>query len=211
MHSINSTDDQKKSSKTFIEQARRNQIIQTTIKVLAEYGYINTSFSRIGQHAKISPSLISYHFKDKAELTCVTLQSILAERAKLVQERVEKEQTASDKLYALIESDIANMSDRPEQFQAAAEIMFSFRADKGSLLYLGDSESPLFTLLHNTLKEGKENGEFGNIDTYNLAVMIEGARDSFLAQLGVRPKLKVDPFTKTLLKTVMLAVKEGKK
>jgi TetR/AcrR family transcriptional repressor of bet genes len=209
MHSKNSIHNQSKPRKTFVEQARRNQIIQATIEVLAEFGYINTSFARIGKHIKISPSLISYHFKDKDELTRVTLQSILGDRAKFVQEKVESEQTAADKLYTLIESDIINMSNHPEQFRAAAEIMFSFRADKGSLLYLGDNESPLFMMLHDTLKEGKKNGEFGNIDIYNLAIIIEGALDSFLAQLGVRPKFEVDQFTKTLLKTVMLVVKKG--
>lgn len=56
------------TSRSFIEEARRRQIVEAAIEVIAELGYPRASFARIAGRAGISPSLISYHFRSKGEL-----------------------------------------------------------------------------------------------------------------------------------------------
>ena len=126
------------SDKTFIEQARRHQIIEATVDTLAQYGYVNTSFARIAQHVGISPSLISYHFKNKEELTNEVFNSIALRRVNYVTERVERAASATDKLRVALESDLANMGTQPKYFHALNEILFSMRGKNGALTYLGD-------------------------------------------------------------------------
>ncbi len=197
-------------SKTFIEQARRKQIIDAAIVVLANYGYLNATFSKIAAQAGINSGLISYHFRDKDELMRETLRIILAERAATVANKIAAATTATDKIRVLIESDIAAICAHPEPFQAAAEIMFSLRNTQGALTYLGADASPLFSMLLAILEKGVASGEFGKIDTYHTALLIDGARDSFLAQLGKRPGLDVEKFTHLLYGTVMLMVHNTK-
>ncbi|MEV0675485.1 TetR/AcrR family transcriptional regulator [Actinosynnema sp. NPDC050436] len=61
---------------SFIEQARRAQIVQSTIEVLAEQGYGAASFARIAQRASISPGLITYHFQTKDALISAVLATV---------------------------------------------------------------------------------------------------------------------------------------
>lgn len=206
MHSENESTNQEL---TFIERARRKQIIEATIEVLAAHGYLNTSFARIAKAAGISPSLISYHFKDKQQLTLATLLTIFEERFSYVASQAHHARTATDKIRTIIEADIANMGTQPKRFKAATEIIFSMRSDAGTMAFLGDTETPLFTLVRETLESGKKSGEFGEFDVYNLALIIEGARDSFLGQLGTRPHFELQAFTESLLTTIMHAIKKG--
>ena len=47
---------------TFIEQARRQQIIEATIAAVAEEGYAGASLAKVAERAKISKSVVIYHF-----------------------------------------------------------------------------------------------------------------------------------------------------
>ncbi|MEV7908062.1 TetR family transcriptional regulator, partial [Streptomyces anulatus] len=49
------------NTKSFIERARRAQIIASAIEVIAEHGFANASLARIAKHAGISKGVISYH------------------------------------------------------------------------------------------------------------------------------------------------------
>ena len=55
-------------TRSFIEEARRRQIVEAAIETIAEFGYPGATFARIADRARISPSLISYHFRSKAEM-----------------------------------------------------------------------------------------------------------------------------------------------
>ncbi|HSX02497.1 MAG TPA: TetR/AcrR family transcriptional regulator [Candidatus Saccharimonadia bacterium] len=202
--------DNQDSNRSFIEQARRTQIIDATVAVLAEYGYVNTSFARIGKQAGISASLISYHFKDKDELTTAVLKTISRDRAEHVQAEVAKATTATDRLRTALEADLAHMGTRPQRFQATVEVIFGLRGNKGALAYLGDHNDPSFTLVHDILVAGQKSGEFGQFDATNLAIILDAARDTFLAQLPLRPSFNLEQFTKTLVAFALDAVRKDR-
>ncbi|MFE4500024.1 TetR/AcrR family transcriptional regulator [Rhodococcus sp. NPDC056743] len=63
---------------SFIEAARRAQIIDATISVVAESGYKAASFARIAKRASISPGLITYHFDKKEALMRAVLATVEA-------------------------------------------------------------------------------------------------------------------------------------
>ena len=54
--------------RTFIETARRAQIVAAAIDTIAEEGYPGASFARIAERLGISRGLISYHFAGKDDL-----------------------------------------------------------------------------------------------------------------------------------------------
>lgn len=51
-----------------VAETRRKQIIDATIRVMAEKGWSETSIDEITREAGVSRGLVSYHFKDKSEL-----------------------------------------------------------------------------------------------------------------------------------------------
>ena len=60
-------------------KAKRDQkidaILSSTIQLLAERGYADTSIADIANHAKVYKSLLHYYFKDKEELVSKALAS----------------------------------------------------------------------------------------------------------------------------------------
>ncbi len=193
---------------SFIEQARRKQIIDATIQVLAERGFIKTSFVRIAEKAGINTSLISYHFNDKAELTDQVRQTIYKERFEHVETAVFEVQNPQVQLQTYLESDIAFMTEHPKFFRALVEVLFGQRDKSGMPEYMKDMDTPMFTLLFEILKSGQKAGDFGAFDARALAHVIDGAKDQFLAQMSFRPSLNVHNLTKTLTSVALQSVQK---
>ena len=53
-------------TKTFTEQARRRQIVEGALEVIAEQGYPQASLARIAEHIGIAKSAVLYHFTNKS-------------------------------------------------------------------------------------------------------------------------------------------------
>src|SRR3989304_9337396 len=53
---------------SFIEAARRGQIVACAIETIATLGYARASLAEVAKRAGISKSVISYHFAGKDEL-----------------------------------------------------------------------------------------------------------------------------------------------
>ena len=216
MHSKNSSNDQQTPARSFIEQARRAQIVEATIEVLADYGYINLSFNRIAKHAKISPSLISYHFKDKKELLYEVLTTISIDRLQHAQAAIDAVSTATDKLRVAIEADLAHMGTHPKRFPAIVEISFNSRDADGRITYMAGDEDepqadPATKLLEDIMYAGQKSGEFGEFDVEHAALIIDAARDNFLALLPLRPTADLERFSNNLVETALMIVKKGDK
>lgn len=195
--------------RTFIEDARRTQIIEATIEVLADYGYANLSFARIAKHASISPSLISYHFKDKQELLDEVTAAIAGKRIEHSLQSIAALTTATDKLRAALEADLAYMGTHPKHFQALVEVTFNSRNTSGKIVYSGDEDDPMQAMLCNILESGQKSGEFAKFDAYNAALIIDGGRNTFLAQLPLRPSFHLEHFTKSIVEVALLIAKKG--
>jgi len=215
MHSKNSSDTQSTPERSFIERARRAQIIEATIEVLADYGYVNLSFSRIAKHAQISPSLISYHFKDKKELLYEVLTTISIDRMQHAQTALQAASTATDKLRIAIEADLAYMGTHPKRFPAIVEISFNSRDANGRITYMAEEGAepqadPATILVQDIMRTGQESGEFGEFDVEFVALIIDAARDNFLALLPLKPDSDLERFSTNLVETALLLVK-GKK
>jgi len=210
MYSKNSMDEQK-SNRSFIEQARRVQIIEATIDVLAKHGYVNTSFAKIAKHAGISASLISYHFKNKEELTMEVYQTIDSTRVANMLASVTGHKTAAEKLRSLIEADLTYMGTRPKLFKALVEVLFSARDAKGFLELMDNTEQPAISMVEEMLQLGQKNGEFGEFDTHATALIIDGARDQFLAQLSMQSDDNLEVFSKTLTALIFSYITKGEK
>ena len=85
---------------TFIEQARRRQIIEAAIEVLAASGYEYASLERIALRAGISRGLISYHFAGRDELMAAVVARAYEDGAAYMGPRIKAAKTPTEMLLA---------------------------------------------------------------------------------------------------------------
>lgn len=181
--------------KSFISDARRNQIINAAITTLDEIGYVNASLAQIAKRAAISTALISYHFNDKNDLMNHTLITVLSNTTSYVLERVKHEKGYREKLHIFILASLEYQSQHRNHYNALLEIVFNARTHEGVPYYkLNDNEEdPILLELQAILSEGQKAGEFREFNVYVMANAIQGAIGEYMGNLNL--SAKIDPLT----------------
>ncbi|HEX5408105.1 MAG TPA: helix-turn-helix domain-containing protein, partial [Pseudonocardiaceae bacterium] len=64
------------SGRTFADEARRKQLVECAIEVIAEQGFAQASLARIAQRAGVAKSVVLYHFANKDELVEQVLTAV---------------------------------------------------------------------------------------------------------------------------------------
>jgi AcrR family transcriptional regulator len=167
---------QKKRS--FIEQARRAQIINAAIETIGEVGYANASLARIARHAGISKGVISYHFAGKDELMEQVVTHVYTAIIEHVVPRIVVWDGARDRLRVHILTLAEFMREQPVRLKALGEIFGNFRDADGQLRYDMASSVELFESLEHTYRIGQESGEFRDFDTRVMAVSMQTSIDA---------------------------------
>jgi TetR/AcrR family transcriptional regulator, fatty acid metabolism regulator protein len=199
MHSKNSTSDQNNASdRSFIDLARREQIIRSAIETIAELGYGGTSFARIAKRAKTSIGVISYHFAGKDELINQIVISIYAAGAKFMLPKIQTQKNASAALRAYIETNIEFIAKHPLEMLALAQILPNFRDEDGKLHYDHTKEEPVIASLEDLLSWGQKTGEFRSFERRVMAITIRRAIDGFPMQIATCPGLNVAEYAREL-------------
>ena len=88
--------------RTFIEEARRAQIIQCAADVIAESGYARATMAEIAKRARIAKSVISYHFADKNDLIQEVIRTSVETYTQFLESRMAAESTAPGKIRAYL-------------------------------------------------------------------------------------------------------------
>lgn len=208
MRSENEMANQPSVKRSFIEDARRAQIIAAAIKTLAEIGYGKASLAQIAKRAEISPSLIPYHFNDKAVLVYETLIDIVSAWTTYVEGLVARAKSASDQLRVYAQANLAYMGARPTHFVALIEILFNARSSDGELLYRTKEEDTALSLLKSILRRGQQTGEFRSFDVHQVALAIRGAIDGFFPEMH-KPKANLEAYTAEVLEICSLATRKS--
>jgi AcrR family transcriptional regulator len=169
--------------RSFIEEARRNQIVQSAIEVIAEAGFANASMARIAEHAGISRGLISYHFAGKDELIAQVLVTVFGEVAAYMGPLVEAESTAAGQLRVYIESNLAYMNAHRSRIAAVVEIISG-----GGLSTLGvdpiQAEEESLTPVVEFFRRGQAAGEFRAFDPRVMARAVRSVIDSMAPRMS---------------------------
>ncbi len=92
------------NGRTFADEARRKQLVECAIEVIAEEGFARASLARIAQRAGVAKSVVLYHFANKDELVEQVLAAVAMASAETLPERIAAAGTARDKLRVIIES-----------------------------------------------------------------------------------------------------------
>ncbi|WP_158501825.1 TetR/AcrR family transcriptional regulator [Vitiosangium sp. GDMCC 1.1324] len=167
---------------SFIEEARRAQIVQCAIETISTHGYAQTSLALIAERAGISKGVISYHFAGKEELITQVFTEVMTLAAKSVLPLVEKQPKASGKLRVYIEGSIAFIGTHGPHSIALLEIWNGLRTAQGRPVFDATSYEPGLDFLQSIFRQGQTEGEFRRFSPRIMAVTVRSAIDGVLVQ-----------------------------
>ncbi len=186
-------------SRSFIETARRSQIVEAAIETIVEVGYAKASFARIAARAGISAGLISYHFASKSELIEQIVRDVNDATERAVEGHTRGAETHLAALRALIEGFVHYCAQHPSQLIAVGQI------EDSEGWGAGEHEKSVCEF-EQMLREGQDQGEFRDFSPRLMAVTLLAALEATPTELSARPDTDVDTYADELAVTFELAV-----
>jgi len=177
-----------KAKPTFIEEARRKQIIDAALQTIAEQGYTQTSFAEIAKSLGITKGLIAYHFNGKHDLITSAIHTILNRQGAYIKERVEAQERASGKLRAYIESSFEYIGQNRAHFVALVDLWGSFTSPEEKTAFSETAYDPCRAHLQKIFRIGLEQGEFGGFEPQVMSAVIQGGIDGLMLQWVFDPE-----------------------
>lgn len=192
---------------SFIERARRAQIIEAATAVIAEDGYAQASLARIARRAGVSKGVISYHFSGKNELITRVVVAVYEQGAEAMTPAIEAAETPRDVLAAYLRSNLDFIAKNPIKIRALISIFTGFRGDDGKLPFDARSEEPIIAELEAGFRAGQADGSFRAFDTAVMARSVRGAIDAVSPQVAVYPDLDLAAYAEELVTLFDLATR----
>ncbi|GAA1916727.1 TetR family transcriptional regulator [Arthrobacter gandavensis] len=158
---------------SFTGSARRAQIVDATLSVIAEQGYDRASYARIAEQARLSSTrLISYHFAGKADLISACAAQVIERIGAWTGSAVHAEETAAGALQAYITATIRFIDDNRAAMTALTRIVLA-----GALKYTTADDAAAAAPLEDLLRRGQESGEFRSFDPAVMAHAVQRSID----------------------------------
>jgi TetR/AcrR family transcriptional regulator, fatty acid metabolism regulator protein len=185
---------------TFIEAARRAQIVAAAVDAIAELGYGRASLARIAKRAGTSKGVISYHFASKDDLIREIVAEVLARaEAYMLPQILAQPSSGRSMLRAYIESNLAFMREYRNHLVAFLEIFLNARGEDGSPLVDEKSLDYLVTSLEQLLAHFQAAGDFrADFNPQVMALAIRGAIDQVPPRLVRYPDFDIDGYAQEL-------------
>ncbi|MGH3437369.1 MAG: TetR/AcrR family transcriptional regulator [Sciscionella sp.] len=196
--------------RSFIEDARRAQIISCTIATLAEVGYAQTSLARIAKRAGISKGVISYHFAGKEELLVQVVLAVYSAGQEYMTPRITAEASAPAMLAAYLQSNIEYIRDHSEQMAAVVEVVLNLRDADGTLRFISDATTAESAVagVESILRMGQRDGDFREFDTRAMAWAVRDVIDGVQQRRTLEGDLDFDTCIAELINLFDLATRK---
>ena len=168
---------------SFIQEQRKEQIINACIEELGESGYENMTFKNIAKRADINPSLVSYHFKSKNILLFALLENIFIHKIEYIESFISKDKTAIERIEEFINVSLHHQRKFRLRNIALIEIIFNARTEENKAFYLMEDDEPdgVYLILNSIIEEGIESKQFkADVNVKILTRIINGAIDEMI-------------------------------
>ncbi|MGV0806631.1 TetR/AcrR family transcriptional regulator [Mycolicibacterium setense] len=167
-------------SPTFTRTARRRQIVNAAIDLIAEVGWAQTSIRKVADRVGIAMSAVQYHFGTRDGLVDAIVEHTIRAAIAAVGPAVSVEVTASDKLAAYIRASVSYYNEHRGLLAAVTYIENEYRPGGGA----GADERRLDPALREEVKvldptgfltDGRESGEFNDFPVATVAIALRAA------------------------------------
>jgi TetR/AcrR family transcriptional regulator len=161
---------------TAAEQARRQQLIEVTIAVIARYGYAGCSLQRIADAAGITKAAVIYHVATKDAVITAAYQTVLAQLVEAVGTEVDAAPTPGAAVYAYASAMATYFTSHPDHLRLMVETLGETNP--------GVPSSPArWQPLAALIAAAQDSGEFQrDRDPRTLAVIIGGGTDAIVVE-----------------------------
>jgi AcrR family transcriptional regulator len=159
---------------TFTEEARRAQLIDVTIELVADRGYAAASLGRIAESAGITKAGVLYHFPSKQALVEAAYQHVLSALVETVGAAVDAVGPA-DAPAAYIRSMVGHLRERPRQVRMLIEAITSVAP-------LTDSKARWSAVAGLLSAARAARGLTAELDLRSAALLIGGGIDAIVAE-----------------------------
>ncbi|WP_050949867.1 TetR/AcrR family transcriptional regulator [Gordonia effusa] len=201
-----------RSTPTFTETARREQLVACAIETIAELGYVKASVRKIAERAGVAMSVVLYHFGNKEELVTAVVGECYRSLIPTMHAAVSAADGAREQLAAHIRSHIDYITTHRDHQFALMEIGNNFRTSDGKRLHEAGLKIPPEILadlaeveLDTIFTNGVESGEFRPLSTTSMALAVRSAIGGALLQSTVDPDFDVHAYGETLVTAFLLA------
>ncbi|WP_307869089.1 helix-turn-helix domain-containing protein [Micromonospora sp. C95] len=159
---------------TLIERARRAQLIEVTIELVADRGYAGASLAAIAERAGITKAAVLYHFPTKAAVVRAAHEHALAALVAAVAAAVEAADTAN-RPAAYVRSMVGHLREHPRHTRMIIEAMVHDDGDHDPAARW----RPLAELID---AARVARGGDDDIDTRTTAIIVGGGIDAIVAE-----------------------------
>jgi TetR/AcrR family fatty acid metabolism transcriptional regulator len=187
--------------KTFIERARRQQLVAAATEQLAEAGYAGTTLAAVAARAGLSKAAVLYHFTGgKDELLTEVVRAVEAEATAVMTAAITAETSMPGRLRAYITANVGYLdSHRRDVLALLAVVKGAGPQPDGSSLYEPIGERTVAELA-GLLKAGQEQGAFGrDLHPMVVARSLRGAIDALEPVLRHHPEVDLGAYAAELV------------
>ncbi|MFD0363129.1 TetR/AcrR family transcriptional regulator [Nocardia sp. GCM10030253] len=195
---------------SFIEEARRRQIIASAVEVISEVGYGNASLARIAKHAGISKGVISYHFEGKDDLMTQLVIQLYVSAAEYMVPVITAAEGPRNRLLTYLDSNLAFIEANKNYVAAMTDVVVNLRDSEGKSKFANpDGEREVLEPLVMMLREGQDTGVFGEFDTVIMAKSIRDSIDSAAGRSIREPDFDMGQYSAHLRRLFDLATRKA--
>jgi TetR/AcrR family transcriptional repressor of bet genes len=111
------------------QEARRQQLIAATVRIIARHGFSNTTLAKVAQDAGLSPGIVNFYFTSKDQLLIAVLKSLSDEfMGRLEQALAESGIDPAENLRALIAAILDPTLSQPDK----CAVWYAFWGEAGA-------------------------------------------------------------------------------
>ena len=192
---------------SFIEQARRAQIVAAAIEVIVDEGIGQASLARIAGRAGVSKGVVSYHFAGKDALMRHVVESVYSDGATFMTPHLTAATTERERLAVYLRTNLAFIAASPTEIRALLEIASGYHPESGGRLFDQPDQDEIAAPRIAMLRAGQADGSFRDFDAEVMAHTIRAAIDAVAPQLKPRPDLDLDAYAEQLVTLFDLATR----
>lgn len=189
---------------SFIEEARRRQILDKALELIAARGYDNTSLADIADAVGVSKGVVSYHFDGKSDLGKQVLRHWMRQYSAAVSERLERQPDARARLLELPEACLDFVATR----RAEALVYFDTVGCFGTLAerhaFLAWAEAGMRARISGLVREARAAGSIPDFPEGPFADVLQAMIDGVSSQYGMNPAAVDLPGCKALIRRMLL-------
>ncbi|UOQ57879.1 TetR family transcriptional regulator [Leucobacter allii] len=179
-------------SRSFIEAARREQLIAAATVTVNEIGYHRASLAEIAGRAGIAKSAVAYYFSSKEGLLLELVQTVFEALGERVLRAVDGVEEPAARLRGYAEAYLAHVDAEREALAAAVEIVVSHRTADGTPLYLVADEDDA-ALVRSILRAGMADGAFQPMPLDVATGLVESVLDRAITLVQRDPGADLGP------------------